>query len=402
MPVRGPWSVTVPGAIHSWGAAHERCGRLPWRTLLEPAIELAEGFAASDGWVRAVESSAVVFGTEGDWARTYRPHGHPWRPGQVVRLSALARSLRLIADEGVEAAYRGALRKTDRRLPGRCRCAHRPRGPGLARVRLGRAAGPGLPRGRVARPSAQQRGRRGPAGTRPAGPLRATAARRLRRPGRGRPALDPPRAGVIATGAGGARRVGDGPGHHAGRCRRGHAESRAPRRAGGAHRPAAGATTCAAALAGSRRHGLSHDCRRLGRRGEPDPVELPGLRLRARGPRDRHRLPEPRSVLPPRPRRGQRPRAPQADAPHAHAGDPAPGGAPLAGPRGHGRGDPAAGLRCSSCRQSWTAAWTSPPPWQRHAGPPRSVATRGPPRPRTSRRGSPRTCRPTLRPGATT
>jgi gamma-glutamyltranspeptidase/glutathione hydrolase len=110
MPERGPWSVTVPGAIDSWGAAHARAGRLPWAALLEPAIELASsGFPASDGWVSALERSAPILGTDGDWARTYLPEGRPPAVGSVVRLPALATTLRGIADEGPDVAYRGAL-----------------------------------------------------------------------------------------------------------------------------------------------------------------------------------------------------------------------------------------------------------------------------------------------------
>jgi len=109
MPTRGPWTVTVPGAIHSWGEAHARFGRLPWADLVRPAAELADGFAATQGWVEAIERSTAVFGTAGDWARTFRPAGRPWQPGERVSLPALAASLRLLAEEGPSTAYGGAL-----------------------------------------------------------------------------------------------------------------------------------------------------------------------------------------------------------------------------------------------------------------------------------------------------
>lgn len=109
MPVRGPWTVTVPGAIRSWGDAHARYGRLTWAELLAPAIELADGFAASAAWSRAVEGAGRVFGTGGDWARTYRPRGRPWRAGERVALPALAGTLRVLAEEGPDAAYSGRL-----------------------------------------------------------------------------------------------------------------------------------------------------------------------------------------------------------------------------------------------------------------------------------------------------
>jgi gamma-glutamyltranspeptidase / glutathione hydrolase len=109
MPLRGPWTVTLPGAIHSWGEAHARFGRLPWAALLEPAVELATGFAATHGWAAAVERAATIFGTTGDWARTFRPHGRAWHVGERVALPALAATLRRLAADGPATAYAGPL-----------------------------------------------------------------------------------------------------------------------------------------------------------------------------------------------------------------------------------------------------------------------------------------------------
>jgi gamma-glutamyltranspeptidase / glutathione hydrolase len=109
MPIHGPWTVTVPGAIRSWGDAHARFGRLAWADLLAPAIDLADGFPATDGWSGSVERSARVFGANGDWARTFRQAGRPWRVGEVVRLPNLAQTLRTLAAEGPDTSYTGSL-----------------------------------------------------------------------------------------------------------------------------------------------------------------------------------------------------------------------------------------------------------------------------------------------------
>lgn len=109
MPERGRWSIDVPGAVHSWGVAHERFGQLAWNEVLAPAIDLADGFAASPAWLEAVERSAEIFGADGDWGRTYRPEGHATVPGQTVRLPALARTLRTLATDGASVAYEGSL-----------------------------------------------------------------------------------------------------------------------------------------------------------------------------------------------------------------------------------------------------------------------------------------------------
>ncbi len=109
MPERGRWSITVPGGVHSWGEAHRRFGRLDWRFLLTPAIELASGFPASVGWLDAIERSAMVFGSDGDWARVYRPDDRAGRPGDVVRSPALEATLRTLFAEGADSPYSGSI-----------------------------------------------------------------------------------------------------------------------------------------------------------------------------------------------------------------------------------------------------------------------------------------------------
>ncbi|MFL5644071.1 MAG: gamma-glutamyltransferase, partial [Chloroflexota bacterium] len=57
MPRRGPLTITVPGAVRSWGDAHARFGRLSRDDVLGPAIELArDGFAASERYSDEIAS----------------------------------------------------------------------------------------------------------------------------------------------------------------------------------------------------------------------------------------------------------------------------------------------------------------------------------------------------------
>jgi gamma-glutamyltranspeptidase len=111
VPFRGPLSITVPGAVRSWGDAHARFGRLSRDTVLAPAIELArDGFAASDEFVDDVEAMAPLArqAVSGDgFDRAFRPHGRPWRAGERVRLAALAGTLETLAVAGFDAFYDG-------------------------------------------------------------------------------------------------------------------------------------------------------------------------------------------------------------------------------------------------------------------------------------------------------
>ena len=113
IPHRGGLAITVPGAVRSWGDAHDRFGRLARAELLAPAIELArDGFPADDAFCRAVEVSWVVFSRElgpaaAGWQAVYRPDGRAWQPGERVRLPALAATLERIAAHGWDEPYEG-------------------------------------------------------------------------------------------------------------------------------------------------------------------------------------------------------------------------------------------------------------------------------------------------------
>ncbi|HEY7701865.1 MAG TPA: gamma-glutamyltransferase family protein, partial [Candidatus Limnocylindrales bacterium] len=113
MPFRGPLSITVPGAVRSWGDAHARFGRLSRDAILAPAIELArDGFAASDEFVDDVETMAPIArstpGGDG-FDAVFRSAGRAWRPGDRVRLPALAATLEALARDGFDAFYDGDL-----------------------------------------------------------------------------------------------------------------------------------------------------------------------------------------------------------------------------------------------------------------------------------------------------
>lgn len=113
-PRRGGTSITVPGAVRSWGDQHRRFGRLSRDAVLGPAIELArDGFPAWDGFIGAVEGTAPIvadnLGASAGFFEVYRPHGRPWRPGERVRLPGLATTLERLAMDGFDAFYEGDL-----------------------------------------------------------------------------------------------------------------------------------------------------------------------------------------------------------------------------------------------------------------------------------------------------
>ncbi len=114
LPLRGPLTITIPGAVRSWGDAHARFGRLSRDAVLGPAIELAGGgFPAWDGFIAAVERMAPIvreaIGPSAGFASHFRPRGRAWRPGELVTFPALATTLERLARDGFDAFYDGAL-----------------------------------------------------------------------------------------------------------------------------------------------------------------------------------------------------------------------------------------------------------------------------------------------------
>jgi gamma-glutamyltranspeptidase/glutathione hydrolase len=110
MPLQGPLAITVPGAVRSWADAHRRFGRLSRDAILAPAIELAsDGFAAYRDLIDAIEAMAPVahasFGPDAGFLEVFRPDSRALRPGERLRLPAIAATLETLARDGFDAFY---------------------------------------------------------------------------------------------------------------------------------------------------------------------------------------------------------------------------------------------------------------------------------------------------------
>lgn len=116
MPLYGWTPVTVPGCPASWAALSERFGELPFRALLEPAIDLARnGFPVSPVigylWQTACENFNVVLDRQLKhiWFDTFAPYGIAPSAGSVFRSEGHARTLESLAESRCESFYRGEL-----------------------------------------------------------------------------------------------------------------------------------------------------------------------------------------------------------------------------------------------------------------------------------------------------
>lgn len=96
--MNGYLSVAVPGTVAGLYEVHRKYGKLSWKKVMEPAIELAEkGIIVDELWVRAVNWRKDVL-TRFPAARAiFTNQGEPHRPGSRVRQKDLGKTLRRIA-----------------------------------------------------------------------------------------------------------------------------------------------------------------------------------------------------------------------------------------------------------------------------------------------------------------
>jgi gamma-glutamyltranspeptidase/glutathione hydrolase len=108
MPQHGIDSVTVPGAVDGWSVLLARAGTMTFKETLEPAAILAEqGYGITErirnDWIYGAE----VMAGDADSKATFLPDGKIPRLYDVVRNPALARTFRLLEEQGRDVFYRG-------------------------------------------------------------------------------------------------------------------------------------------------------------------------------------------------------------------------------------------------------------------------------------------------------
>ncbi|WP_193369168.1 gamma-glutamyltransferase [Pelagibius marinus] len=105
-----PHAVTVPGAVDAWAQLLRDHGTRSLGDLLQPAIRFAhEGYAITErvatDWAGEVETLSHDPAASG----IFLPNGKPPALGSIHSQPALAASLELIAEQGRDAFYKGAI-----------------------------------------------------------------------------------------------------------------------------------------------------------------------------------------------------------------------------------------------------------------------------------------------------
>lgn len=110
MPQAGIDSITVPGAVDGWAKAHARFGRLPWKDLFTPAIYYAEhGYPVPELIHDFWDGDAQTLKQTPEAERIFLPSGKVPEVGEMFANPDLGKTLRLLAETGRDAFYRGEI-----------------------------------------------------------------------------------------------------------------------------------------------------------------------------------------------------------------------------------------------------------------------------------------------------
>ncbi len=109
--VVGGRSVGTPGTIKLMWDTHQKLGKLDWKALFEPAIELAtNGFTVSPRLAKLVDNDQE-FLQRSPAAKTYffNQDGSPIKAGQQLKNPDYAKTLQVISEQGAKAFYQGKI-----------------------------------------------------------------------------------------------------------------------------------------------------------------------------------------------------------------------------------------------------------------------------------------------------
>ena len=107
IPSTGPLSATVPAVLDACVAALDKFGTKSLAEVMQPAIELADGFPIDELRVQYITTRAPIFSQWPDAKRLFLPNGEVPKVGDVFVQADLARTLRSIVAVEKRNARRG-------------------------------------------------------------------------------------------------------------------------------------------------------------------------------------------------------------------------------------------------------------------------------------------------------
>lgn len=110
MPEYDIFAVTVPGAIDAWYQASQKFGKLDFEALLQPAIHYAEqGYVVSPVIAHNWQKCEELLAQTPEASAACLVDGKAPAAGSIHRQPDLARSLRIVAEQGRDGFYQGQI-----------------------------------------------------------------------------------------------------------------------------------------------------------------------------------------------------------------------------------------------------------------------------------------------------
>ena len=113
IPSYGPLPVTVPGEVDGWVKLHEKFGKMDFQSLFEPTIEYAEnGFPVTETIAYYLDRSKKRFENYPNFRDVWLKNGKMPAKGEIFKNPQLAKTLKIIADQGRAGFYEGHVATT--------------------------------------------------------------------------------------------------------------------------------------------------------------------------------------------------------------------------------------------------------------------------------------------------
>uniref|UniRef100_A0A087YPD3 Glutathione hydrolase n=1 Tax=Poecilia formosa TaxID=48698 RepID=A0A087YPD3_POEFO len=108
---KGALSIAVPGELRGYDMAHKRYGKLPWKDLFQPSIELAEkGFPMGKAMAIAIDRNKELIVNDTALCEVFcAKNGSVLKENDTIKFTRLAGTYRKIAEKGAEEFYTGQL-----------------------------------------------------------------------------------------------------------------------------------------------------------------------------------------------------------------------------------------------------------------------------------------------------
>ena len=107
-PEFGPLPVTVPGVVAGWSELHNKFGKLPIKSLFKPTIEYAkDGFPVTETIAYYFELNKQRFQDYPNFKEVWMANGDVPKTGEIFKNPALARTLEILSEKGLDQFYTG-------------------------------------------------------------------------------------------------------------------------------------------------------------------------------------------------------------------------------------------------------------------------------------------------------